>query len=265
MRTIEINPRYEHLRSFVSQIPERMDTDGTYLYGGRRNLIKLFEAPDGTLLNVKRYKKPPFPANIVYSTGLRKPKGRRAFTYPAILLERGIETPEAVAYIEDRHMGFLRHSWFISIQCPFRHLLYEMGDATKDVYVPMARALAAYAAHMHQQGVLHLDFSPGNVLWDYEQPHDAPTAGAVSSATGVYHFSIVDINRMHFGAVTMPDGCRSFARLWGPKHFIELLVQEYARLRGFNAEESVAIAMAERRRFWTRYQQKHKVEFQLEL
>jgi len=40
-RTIEINPKYEHLRSFISQLPERMDAEGIYLYGGRRNLMAL--------------------------------------------------------------------------------------------------------------------------------------------------------------------------------------------------------------------------------
>ena len=108
MRTIELNPKYEYLRSFITRIRDNMDSEGTYIYGGRRNLIKLFVAPDGTQLNVKRYKKPAFPSNIIYSTGIRKPKGRRAFIYPDILLQNGINTPDAVAYIEDRHMGFLQ-------------------------------------------------------------------------------------------------------------------------------------------------------------
>lgn len=257
-RTIEINPKYEHLRSFISQLPERMDAEGIYLYGGRRNLIKMFEAPDGTRLNVKRYKKPVFPSNIIYSTGIRKPKGRRAYTYPPILLAKGIQTPEAVAYIEDRHLGMLQHSWFISIQCPYAHLLYEMGDATENVYAPIAKALAAYAANMHDKEVLHLDFSPGNILWDVD--HQGTTHGKQE-----YHFSIVDINRMRFGAVNMEDGCRSFARLWGPKHFIELLVREYAGLRKFDAEAAEQVTMAERRRFWAHYQKKREMEFKLEL
>ncbi|MBP3757970.1 MAG: aminoglycoside phosphotransferase [Prevotella sp.] len=265
MRTIELNPKYEHLRPFISQIPERMDTDGTYIYGGRRNLIKLFEAPDGTRLNVKRYQIPSFLNNIIYSTGIRQPKGRRAYTYPAILLQRGIETPEAVAYIEDRRMGLLRHSWFISIQCPYSHLLYEMGDATESDYAPVAHALAAYAAHMHQQEVLHLDFSPGNVLWDVEHALDDCLAGDKSQVPDIYHFAVVDINRMRFGTVSMADGCRSFARLWGPKHFMELLIADYARLRGFDIDTSTDILMAERRRFWTRYQKKREMEFKLEL
>ena len=248
---VRLNPAYEHLRSFICQLPDKMDTEGTYVYGGRRNLIKRFIAPDGTELNVKRYKKPSFPNNIIYSTGIRKPKGERAYNYAFTLLEKGIDTPEAIAYIEDRVAGILRFSWFISLQCPYPHLLYEMGNATEDTYAPMAKALAAYCAHMHDQEVLHLDFSPGNVLWDKKDDD--------------YCFSIVDINRMHFGEVSMVAGCRSFARLWGPKHFLQLLVREYARLRSFDVPTAEKVLMEERKKFWRHYQKKREMEFKLEL
>lgn len=260
MRTIELNPKYEYLQSFITRIPDNMDSEGTYIYGGRRNLIKLFVAPDGTQLNVKRYKKPAFPSNIIYSTGIRKPKGRRAFIYPAILLENGINTPEAVAYIEDRHMGLLQHSWFISIQCPYSHRMYELGNATEETYAPIAKALAEFTAHMHDCEVLHLDYSPGNILW--EKVDLGSTKCGTQSG---YRFSIVDINRMHFGPVSMKDGCRNFMRLWGPKHFIELLVEEYALLRGFSPKTAVDIIMAARKEFWAHYQKKREMEFKLEL
>ncbi len=249
---IFVNRKYEHLRPFIARIPETMEAEGTYVYGGRRNLIVKMTAPDGRMLNVKRFQQPRWLNRIIYSAGIRQPKGRRAFNYPARLLAKGIETPEAVAYIEDRNaIGLLRQSWFVSIQCPYRHLLYEMGDAAPEVYEPMAKALARFAAHMHDNEVLHLDFSPGNILWDYNG--DAIT------------FSIVDINRMRFGTVSVCDGAKSFARLWGPKRFIQLLVEEYARLRGFDPEKCVAVVMKERVRFWTHYQKKREMEFKLEL
>ena len=116
----------------------------------------------------------------------------------------------------------------------------------------MAQALARHAAFMHDQGVLHLDFSPGNILW--EQTPD-----------GQYHFSVVDINRMHFGAVDMNRGCKSFSRLWGPKRFIRLLVEEYARQRHFDPETCVSITMKARADFWRRYMKKREIEFKLEL
>ena len=246
---VEINPNYTHLQAFVEHIPQAMETEGTYIYGGRRNLIVKMEAPDGTVLNVKRFQQPRGLNRLVYYTGLRQPKGRRAFDCPARLLAKGIETPEAVAYIEDRNaLGLLRLCWLVTIQCPYSHLLYEMGNARSEVYEPVALSLSRFAAHMHEQEVLHLDFSPGNILWD-----------------GGSRFSIVDINRMRFGPVTMEAGSKSFARLWGPKRFIKLLVEEYARQRGFDPQACVEIAMLARRRFWTHYQKKREMEFKLEL
>ena len=258
--TIDIHPRYEHLRAFIGQIPATMESKGTYIYGGRRNLICSMTAPDGTLLNVKRFCQPKALNRLVYSTGIRQPKGRRAYTYPQRLLDKGIATPDAVAYIEERNaLQLIGQSYFISIQCPYKHLLYEMGDAIPELYEPMAIALAAFAAHMHQQEVLHLDFSPGNILWDYKSgQHTQPSESS-------FDFSVVDINRMHFGPVSMQKGCRSFARLWGPKRFVQLLVEEYARRRGFDETACVDITMKTRRRFWRHYQKKRDLEFNLEL
>ncbi len=248
---IDITPGYDHLRPFIESIPVRFEGEGTYIYGGKRNLIKSFEAPDGTMLNIKRYHQPAFFNRLIYSWGIRKPKGQRAFEYPTILLAKGIETPQPVAYIEERSMGLLRLSYFISMQCDYPHRLYELGDATAELYEPVAAALAHYAAHMHNQEILHLDFSPGNILWE--------------NTADQYRFSIVDINRMQFGPVSMEQGCKSFARLWGPKRFIQLLVREYARLRHFDEKKAEALTMKAREKFWTRYQKKREVEFKLEL
>ena len=67
------------------------------------------------------------------------------------------------------------------------------------------------------------------------------------------------------GKVNIKDGCATLRRLWGPKRFILLLVEAYARQRGFNPEDCVAVTMKERVRFWTHYQKKREMEFKLEL
>lgn len=250
--TINLPHHWQQYHDFLLAIPSRMDKEGTWIYGGRRNLIKSFTTPDGTILVVKRYHKPKGINKFVYSWGLRKPKGERAYAYANILKAHGVETPEPVAYMEHREHSFLLDSYLITLQCPYPHRMYELGDAPKEVYEPMAKALASFSAHMHDEGILHLDFSPGNILWDKDE-------------SGKYHFSLVDINRMRFGKISMEAGCKSFARLWGPKAFIELLVREYADKRGFDKDKAIKITLKARRKFWKHYQRHREMEFKLEL
>ena len=98
---------------------------------------------------------------------------------------------------------------------------------------------------------VHLDYSPGNILWDKDEQG--------------YHFAVVDINRMRFGKVDMADGCAALRRLWGPKRFIELIARSYAAARGFDPDEAVRLTMQARTAFWTRYSRRHPVDFPLEL
>lgn len=249
MRKILINPKYASLRSFIEQIPDRMLREGETLKD-HRNVIKVLTAPDGQRLNVKRYHIPQGLNSLIYSWGLRKPKGQRAYEYPPILLQKGIETPENIAYIEDRRFGLLGYSYFVCTQCDYGHELYEVGKAPDGTYNELAVALASFTAHTHESDVLHRDYSPGNILWKKDDDG--------------YHFSIIDINRMYFGKVDIEMGCANFARLWGPKSFIQLLCREYARLRGFDEDVAVQITMKHRRRFWEHYRKKHEIEFDLE-
>ena len=245
-----INHKYEHLRGWLERLPEEFEQLGTVIYD-RRNQLRVIEAPDGTLVNAKRYGVPHAFNRVVYSLGIRKAKGLRAFTYPTRLLERGINTPEPIAYIECRRCGLFGLSYFVSVQSPLGHMLYELGDAPEGTYEELADALGRYTAMMHNNEVLHLDYSPGNILWDKDEQG--------------YHFTMVDINRMRFGKVSMKDGCAALRRLWGPKRFIELIARSYADARGFDQDEAVRLTMQARAAFWTRYRRRHPIKFNLEL
>ena len=248
-----INPQYTDLRNFLESVPQFFaSSEGEVLQDGR-NLIKAFSAPDGTRLNIKRYHQPKGINKLVYSWGIRKPKGKRAYLYSDILLSHGIDTPRSVAYIEERHCGMIGYSYYVSLQCPYTHKCYELGDATPTVYTPFAKALAAFTAKMHNAGLMHRDYSPGNILWE-------PTQDG-------YQFVLVDTNQMHFGHISQKKGCRNFARLWGQKGFFRLLAREYAAIRGFNPDECERLVMEARRKFWKRYmkKKKDKIKFNLEL
>lgn len=250
-----INAKYQQWEDFLRGIPTIFDHEGRTIYTGR-NLIKVLSLPDGTAINVKRYHAPRGINALIYSTGLRKPKGLRAFQYPERLLSLSIDTPEALAYTEIRRFGLLRESYLVTQQCPYRHTFYELGDAAEGTYELLAEAFGRYTAHMHECGVMHRDYSPGNILWD-------ELVGETDNHT--YVFSIVDINRMYFGPVSMEQGCRNLCRLWGPKRFFLLVVRHYAEARGFDVSEAERIALEARATFWKRFGKKHRIKFKLEL
>ena len=245
-----INSRYNAQRDFLMRIPETLESQGEIIKDDR-NLIKRLVMPNGLAINVKRYHAPRYLNIPIYSFALRKPKGQRAYEYARKLLSKGINTPEPIAYLEERHAHLLGLSYFISAQCPYRHDFYELGVAPTTLYEPLVKPFAQFVAHIHDQEVVHLDFSPGNILWE--------------ETDGEYQFTIVDINRMYFGPVDIDRGCANFARLWGPKRFIIMVVREYACLRHFDPDEAERIALAHHTAFWTRFARRHTIKFHLEL
>ena len=248
---IKINPKYEEMTHFIEHIPDVFEKEGRVIYTGR-NLIKVMEAPDGTLVNVKRFHIPKGPNRLIYSLGIRMPKGERAFEYPMVLERKGIATPTAIALLEQRNaLGLLGYTYLVTLQCDYGHTLYEMGNAQSGSYEKLAKALAHFAAEMHDRGILHKDFTPGNVLWKQDDEG--------------FHFMIVDINRMKFGEIGIKEGLYNLRKFWGPKEFIRILVSEYALVRNADVDEAVGYVMKERAKFWTRFGKKHPVKFKLEL
>lgn len=102
---------------------------------------------------------------------------------------------------------------------PLSEEFYEFGNAdpTSDECADVIQAFACYTASLHENGILHRDYSPGNILFD--------------KVGDSYHFSLVDLNRMTFGEVSVEAGCANFARLWGQKQFFVQLAKAYAAAR----------------------------------
>lgn len=184
---IIVNPAYEHLRKFVESIPDIFESEGRVIYSGR-NLIKVMTVDDGLEINIKRYGVPALVNRIAYSF-FRAPKGRRAFSYPNILLQRGFETPVPIAYIEECKWGLIKYSYFISLQSSYRRNFYEFGNADVNDCRDVVIAFARYTARLHESDIMHRDYSPGNILFD--------------KIDGEYHFMLVDINRMSFGKISI--------------------------------------------------------------
>ena len=164
---IVVNPTYEHLRKFIESVPDTFEREGRIIYSGR-NLIKVMEV-DGVEINVKRYGIPALANRIVYSF-FRTPKGKRAFEYPQMLLQKGVETPAPIAYIEERKCGLINYSYFISMQSPYQRNFYEFGNADvercKDVIHGGSSNFVAHHPSKINKGILAYEGTMYNVTND---------------------------------------------------------------------------------------------------
>ena len=125
-----------------------------------------------------------------------------------------------------------------------------MGGKRDGEAFERAAALAAFTAHMHNEGVLHKDFSPGNILWDKDEKG--------------YHFAVIDINRMEFKQVDINEGCANFARLWGITDIFRTMARTYAKARNFDVDECERLVVMHRNKFWKNYGKRHYISFPLD-
>ena len=109
---VVIHPAYQHLKSFIYDLPSHFESEGTLLYRGR-NVVKLYQV-DGMSLVVKRYKHPNIIQRVVY-TYFKRSKTARAYDYAALLRKKGIDTPHEVAYIETFKKGLFTTGYFVSL------------------------------------------------------------------------------------------------------------------------------------------------------
>lgn len=234
-----LNPKYELLRAWMEQLPEHFDTLGRVIYQ-QRNTIRQIEVGELSL-TVKRYRKPHIINRIVYST-IRKPKAVRAYRNAIRLTRLGIATPEPVAYIIPGR-GLIGESYLVTLTSRLTHTMYDMRDGRTEGREELLRELGRFTATMHERGVLHLDYSPGNILYECRE--------------GKYQFEIVDINRMRFGRVTAGEGCENFARLWGRRSAFRYMAEGYALRRGVSIDECYEIMIEAREQFWRHRSTEH--------
>ncbi|MDR0795183.1 MAG: lipopolysaccharide kinase InaA family protein [Tannerella sp.] len=248
MKKVAIHPDYVSYTGFIDRLPEIFHAEGNTIYKGR-NEIKVFEV-NGVRINVKQYKVPIFINRIIY-TFFRPTKAHRAYTFAFELLSKGFDTPHPIAYILVKKAGLIHRCYFISLQSPYPRNMYEFGEGPLTGRESVIRGLAHYAAKLHDAGIYHKDFSPGNIL--FQQTEDE------------VKFLLVDINRMQFGPVSIEKGCANFARLWGGDEMFRLLASEYAIARHADVDDCTRWVFDYRKRFWKKYTRKHGKPFEFSI
>ncbi|MDR2384527.1 MAG: glycosyltransferase [Tannerella sp.] len=241
---ITINPEYKQFTEFVESVPTRFDKEGKVIYK-IRNEIRVLNAGKESI-NVKRFRIPQFFNRIIY-TFFRPSKAKRSFFNAIRLMNRGIETPEPIAYIITKRGGLINYSYYITKQSDFRHTMYEFGKGGIAGRENILKTFVLFTVKLHEAGIYHCDYSPGNILFD--------------EINGEVKFSLVDLNRMKFGKISLEKGCESFARLWGQKPMFELIANIYAQTCKADIQYCMEKILSARSRFWKRFGNKHPVPF----
>lgn len=132
-------------------------------------------------------------------------------------MKRGGNTPAPIAYIEEYKNGLLNRSYYISIFDARATTIREYMDGSILDAEVMWRSFVRFTINIHRSGILHIDYSPGNVLME-------------TKPDGSFRFSLIDINRLRFKEVSQEEALSNFDRL-------ALSVEVSTRLAEIYAEE----------------------------
>lgn len=215
------NQQLSEQTTLIAHLPELFAESSEVLYQ-KRNTIKRV----GTQFVVKYFAVPSFVKRVIYT--IFASKARRSFLYAQRL---GNLTPKPITYVETCKNGLLYHSYYISSISPCTHVLKEV---IKDSQFPNRMRIFAdfgrFTAALHQQGILHADYSMGNVLFE---PKESTT-----------QFQLVDLNRMQFGQkINCRRGCKNFERIDTDSQALSVMARAYAEARGFGEEECIHLVL----------------------
>jgi hypothetical protein len=213
----KINPIFENSTESILDNIKRFSSTGELFGNGDRNKIKLFDL-NGKTINIKSFKIPNLINKVAYKY-FRKSKARRSFEYATILLEKGIGTPEPIAFLENSTLLGLKDSYYVSehlnADLTYRELV-EIPDYPD--HENILRQFTRFSFELHEKGIEFIDHSPGNTL-------------IKKNSDGNYDFFLVDLNRMEFhSSLTFEQRMHNLRRLTPLKEMVAVMSNEYAKL-----------------------------------
>lgn len=226
-RKVYVDAGFCTLTSYVKALPALFKYDsGTVIYKGRNELREMDW--HGTKVVIKSFRVPNLINRIAYGV-FRSSKAQRSFEYAEMLRREGIGSPAPVAYYTERNGLLFTRSYYVSLksECPYSYVNLMRGDFPGQEEI--LRAIARTTAALHEKGYLHKDYSRGNILFRHTDK-------------GV-EVEIIDLNRIRFRTVDMEEGCRNFERLPGTPEMFAILADEYAKARGFDANECLKLIL----------------------
>lgn len=142
----------------------------TTVKSGPHRIVYRVDLPEGAVF-IKHYLVPDYRA--MFRQWFRRGKGRNEGKRSASLAEIGIPTFHPIALGELRKRKFLFENYLVTWEIPGtiplddfleNHLDRLLEPTRSQVRQRVARALALLTARLHNAGMTHIDFHPGNVL-----------------------------------------------------------------------------------------------------
>ncbi len=221
----------ENYTDLLKDIKQYFDDSDNSIHKAR-NEIKVIDYNSEKLV-VKSFKSPHIINKIVY-TFFRESKAEKSYTNSIKIIDF---VPKPIGYVEFKKFGFLNESYFVSENFDYDFTIREpLLDDNFEDKENVFKAFAKFTLELHENGIFHLDYSPGNIL--------------IKKDGSEYIFKIVDINRMQFKTLNLDERLKNFSKLWAKDNDLIIIIKVYARL--LNAEEDECIKIA------LKYSQAHK-------
>ena len=216
----------------------------TNIIQDNRNVIKKVTLSDQQTV-VKSFRPPNLLQGLIYRY-FRKTKARRSYEFSESLKTKAIDTPKALGYVEIFNRFRLCNSYFISNSLNYDFLIRDIINEPSFHRDSILKQFTQFTFNMHQKGVLHLDYSLGNIAFTKENDD--------------YRFYLFDINRMRFGKVSPLDGIKNFSRISSNPSIIKLLSSEYAKLAAMAEKKAHDILSFESKKTANYFARKRKLK-----
>ncbi len=210
----------ESYKDLVVNIKKYFDESSQVLFK-QRNTLKIVEYK-GKKYAIKSFKKPNFINQIVYKY-FRKSKARRSYENSLILESLGVNTAKPIGYFEEDGLLF-SNSYYIS-----EYITYDfeiravLSNPNFDDREKILRQFVKFSYDLHNKGVYHIDYSPGNII--------------IRKLDDTYDFSLIDINRMKFLDFDIALRMKSMSKLTDKKEDINFILKEYAIISNIGFED----------------------------
>ncbi len=201
----------------ISDCSRLLSDKNTEILLDRRNRVGVVALPqhDGTKVDIVIKEFHSRGVNKLKSLFLRG-KAFKAWRGAAALVERGLETPPPVAYLEKRKGLFLDQSFFLAERVGrVEEIRFLFPKLPPSELRRLLISLSLYLYACHKRGILHRDLSDGNFL-------------VTKDKRGRFMFYLIDTNRIRIKKrIGLLSGVKNLIRLGVPLDFQYFFLQHY--------------------------------------